>query len=102
MHDDAIDALLAQSIMYPETAITRFVDGMISCPGEIAIQIIDKHADSRRLGKGLMFKMIRQDRYAPTFFMDINADVKVLTSEIKFAKLIHGKSPFGVFFVCPD
>jgi hypothetical protein len=34
--------------------------------------------------------------------MDINADVKVLTSEIKFAKLIHGKSPFGVFFVCPD
>jgi len=31
--------------------------------------------------------------------MDIQTDIKVLTAEIEFAKLNHGKSPFGIIFV---
>ncbi len=32
--------------------------------------------------------------------MNIHAEIKVLTSEIEFVKFIHGRSPFGVYFVC--
>jgi len=29
--------------------------------------------------------------------MNVHADVKMLTREIKFANVVHGKSPFGLF-----
>jgi len=36
---------------------------------------------------------------APIFLMNIHADINVLIGEIWFAKVIHGKSPFGSNFV---
>jgi hypothetical protein len=44
-----------------------------------------------------MFELIGIDTDAPALLMDIHADVNVLTCEIKFANVIHGKSPFGFF-----
>jgi len=36
------------------------------------------------------------DADALTFLMNIQANINMLTSEIEFAKVIHGKFPFGV------
>jgi hypothetical protein len=96
--NDAVNALFLQTIMCPEAGETCFIDSTICRAREIAFQVTNKHADIRRLGKGLMFKLIGQDADTPTFFMNVHADIKMLTREIKFANVVHGKSPFG--FIC--
>jgi hypothetical protein len=83
--------------MNPETRVACLIDGVIGCTGKIALQVIDQHMWIRWLRKVLMFEVVGQIADAPTFLMNIHADINVLTSEIKFAKVIHGKSPFGVF-----
>jgi hypothetical protein len=84
----------------PESAISGFINGMIGCAREIAIQITGKDRWIRWLSKGLMFKLMSQDAYTPTLLMNVQTDIKMLTAEIEFANVNHGKSPFGVFFVC--
>jgi hypothetical protein len=39
-----------------------------------------------------------QDADTPTFLMNVQTDINVLTAEIEFANVNHGKSPFGLFW----
>jgi hypothetical protein len=83
--------------MDPESGIAGFINSVIGCTWEVPLQIIAEDRWIWRLGKGLMFKLLRQDAHTPMLLMDIQTDIKVLTAEIEFAKVNHGKSPFGVF-----
>jgi len=46
-----------------------------------------------------MLKLFGMDAHAPAVLMDVHAHVNVLTAEIKFATLIHGKPPLGLFLL---
>jgi hypothetical protein len=46
------------------------------------------------LAKAFVLTMFRKNADTPALFMHIQPDVNRLTREIKFATLIHGKSPF--------
>jgi hypothetical protein len=46
-----------------------------------------------------MCAVIGHNADAPALLVDIHADINVLTGEIQFAKVTHGKSPFGLNFV---
>jgi hypothetical protein len=52
-----------------------------------------------RLRKGFMLALLGMNTHAPTLLMNIQTNVERLTRKIKFAKVIHGKPPFGNFFI---
>jgi hypothetical protein len=93
--NNTLYALFLEPIMNPESGVARLIDGLINCAWEGAFKIIYEHTHLRRLREGLMFKLIGKDTDAPTLLMDIHADINLLTREIKFVNVIHGKSPFG-------
>ncbi len=62
------------------------------------IQVVGQDQWIWWLREGLMFKLLSQDAYTPTFLMNVQADINMLTAEIEFANVNHGKSPFGVFW----
>jgi hypothetical protein len=46
-----------------------------------------------------MLKVLGMNAHAPALFVNVHADVNVLTREIKFATFIHGKPPLGMFLL---
>jgi hypothetical protein len=44
-----------------------------------------------------MLKVLGMNAHAPALFVNVHANVNVLTREIKFVTVIHGKPPLGMF-----
>jgi hypothetical protein len=59
-------------------------------PGN-TFEIAYQHPDLRRLRKGLMLELIGIDADAPVSPVDIHTHINLLTREIEFANVIHGK-----------
>jgi hypothetical protein len=96
--DQAGNAFRSQLIMDPETTVARFINRIIGRPRKVVLQVVDQRVHLGRLGKSLMFALLRMNAHTPTLLMYIQTDVERLTRKINFAKVIHGKSPFGRFF----
>ena len=58
------------------------------------LQVLAQCFRFRRLAKCLILTALGKNTHTPTLFVHIQPDVNGLTREIKFATLIHGKSPF--------
>jgi len=91
----AVNSLLLELVMDPETTVTRLIHRMIGSSRKVASQVIGKLVHLGRLTEGFMLTILRMNTHAPTLFVDIQSDVNMLTSKINSVTLIHGKPPFG-------
>ena len=91
---DILDAFFPQLIMNPEPTIARFIDRMVLSARKVMLQVVHQGFRFRRLAKAFVLTVFRKNANAPAFFVHIQPDVNRLTREVKFATLIHGKSPF--------
>jgi hypothetical protein len=80
--------------MNPEPTIPCFIDRPVLSAWKVMSQILAQDFGFRRLAKRFVLPVLSKDTHAPTLFVHIQPDVNGLTREIKFATLIHGKSPF--------
>ncbi len=64
------------------------------------VQVLARRFRFRHLAKGLVLPVLSKDTHAP-LFVYIQSDVNRLTGEIKFATLIHGKSPLFGWILLP-
>ena len=85
--------------MDPETGIASLISSVIGCPGEVPLHVIAQDRGIRWLGECFMRAVFGHNADAPALLVNIHADINVLTGEIQFAKVNHGKSPFGSNFV---
>jgi hypothetical protein len=91
---DILDAFFSQLVVDPKPTIPRFVDRMALSTRKVMLEVLNQYLRFRRLAKGLVLTLLTKNTDAPAFFVHIQSDVNRLTREIKFATLIHGKSPF--------
>jgi hypothetical protein len=99
IYHHAFDAVLAELVVDPETGIASLVSGVIGRPGKVPLHVIAQNRRIRWLGERFMCAMFGHDADAPVLLMNIHTRINVLTGEIRFAKVTHGKSPFGNNFV---
>ncbi len=92
--DDVLDAFFPQLIMNPKPTIARFIDRMVLSAWKVMLQVLYQAFRFRCLAKAFVLPVFGKNANAPAFFVHIQPNVNSLTREIKFARLIHGKSPF--------
>jgi hypothetical protein len=80
--------------MNPEPTTTCFIDRTVLSAWKVMLQVLAQCFRFRRLAKRFVLTVLSKDTHTPTLFVHIQSDVNRLTREIKFATLIHGKSPF--------
>jgi hypothetical protein len=91
----AVDSLLLELVMNPETTVTSLISRMIGSSWKVAFQVIGKLLHFGRLGKCFMLTMLRKNAHAPALFVDIQSDVNMLTRKINSVTVNHGKPPFA-------
>jgi len=80
--------------MNPEPTTTCFIDRTALSAWKVTLQVLVQCFRFRRLAKRFLLTVLSKDTHTPTLLVHIESDVNRLTREIKFARLIHGKSPF--------
>jgi len=91
---DILDPFFPQLIMNPKPTIARFVDRKVLATRKVMLEVLHQCFRFRRLAKAFILTLFSKNADTPAFFVHIQPDVNRLTREIKFATLIHGKSPF--------
>jgi hypothetical protein len=61
----------------------------------MTLQVLNQYFCFRWLAKRLVLTVFGKNAHTPALFVHIQTKINRLTRKIKFATLVHGKSPFG-------